>query len=59
MDTKNDITKATELISLWSHFEIIPDCVQGRPELNGCLLLSYPISDIVIYGVDISFTLVT
>ena len=57
MDTKNDITKAMELKSLYCLREMIPDNVQGGTEIHGFLLLRDPIRDELISNVDMNFPL--
>ena len=54
MDTKNDITKTTKLISLQCLCEMIPDHVQSGTELHRCLLLSDHISDKIILDINVS-----
>ena len=59
MDTKNNITKATKLVSLQWLCEIISDHLQSGTESHWCLLFYDPISDKIISDIDVSCLIAT
>ena len=59
VDTKNDITKTTKLISLQFLCEIITNHVQSGTELYRCLLLHDTISDEIVPDIDVARPIAT
>ena len=59
MDTMDDITKNTILISLQSFCEVIPGHVQIGKKFDRYFLLRDPISDEIIYDIDLASPLAT
>ena len=59
MDTKDDITKTTKLISLQFFCELFPDRVESGIEFHRCFLIRDPICDEIISDNDVAIPLAT